>query len=152
MWQQFLEVKDRLPDNAGRGGIGTPDQVRAHLKGYEDAGIDQVIFVQQSGTNRHEHICDSLELFAETLLPEFKARDAVRARQKQAELAPFIEQALARKPRMAPIDPADVPVVESFGRRGGGLGAEATTTLASDRGGAISIPARDPREALRALP
>jgi alkanesulfonate monooxygenase SsuD/methylene tetrahydromethanopterin reductase-like flavin-dependent oxidoreductase (luciferase family) len=48
MWERFLEVKDKLPDNAGRGGIGTPDQVRAHLKGYEDAGVDQVIFVQQS--------------------------------------------------------------------------------------------------------
>ena len=58
IWQRFLEVKDTLPDNAGRGGIGTPDQVRAHLKGYEDAGVDQVIFVQQSGTNRHEHICE----------------------------------------------------------------------------------------------
>ena len=32
MWERFLEVKDRLPDNAGRGGIGTPDQLRAHLK------------------------------------------------------------------------------------------------------------------------
>jgi hypothetical protein len=147
MWEQFLEVKDRLPDNAGRGGIGTPDQLRAHLKGYEDAGVDQVIFVQQSGTNRHEHICESLELFAEALLPAFKQRDAVREAAKQAELAPYIAQALARKPRMAAIGPADVPIVESFGRRGGGSGAQATTTFASDRGGAISVPAADPRVA-----
>ena len=70
------------------------------------------IFVQQSGTNKHEHICNSLELFAATMLPEFKARDAVRQKQKQVELAPFIEQALARKPRMKPIDPANVPVVD----------------------------------------
>ena len=143
------EAKDRLPDNAGRGGIGTPDQLRAHLKGYEDAGVDQVIFVQQSGANRHEHICDSLQLFADTLLPEFKAREAVRAEQKQAELAPFIEQALARKPRMKPIDPADVPVVVSFGRRGD-AGAQATGQFASDRGGAISVPAADPRVAATA--
>ena len=147
MWEQFLEVKDQLPDNAGRGGIGTPDQLRAHLKGYEDAGVDQVIFVQQSGTNRHEHICELLELFAAALLPEFKQRDAVREAAKQAELAPYIAQALARKPRMAPIDPADVPVVELFGRRGGGSGAQVTSTFASDRGGAISIPAADPRVA-----
>ena len=146
MWEQFLEVRDRLPDNAGRGGIGTPDQLRAHLKGYEDAGVDQVIFVQQSGNNRHEHICESLDLFAEALLPEFKRRDAVREAAKQTELAPYIAQALARKPRMAPIDPADVPVVESFGRRDSGAGAQATT-FASDRGGAISIPAADPRVA-----
>ena len=150
MWDQFLEVKDKLPDNAGRGGIGTPDQLRVHLKGYEDAGVDQVIFMQQSGTNKHEHICDSLELFAATLLPEFKAREAVRAKQKQAELAPFIEQALARKPRMKPMDPADVPVVESFGRRGGGPDAPGTINFASDRGGAISVPAADPRVAAAA--
>ena len=30
---QFDEVYDSLPDNAGRGGIGTPEQVEAHLQG-----------------------------------------------------------------------------------------------------------------------
>ena len=147
MWERFQEVKDRLPDNAGRGGIGTPEQLRAHLKGYEDAGVDQVIFVQQSGRNRHEHICESLELFAATSLPEFKAREEVRAAAKAAELAPYVAAALARKPRMPPIAPADVPLVESFGRRGGGLSTEMRTTFASDRGGAISIPATDLRDA-----
>jgi hypothetical protein len=44
---------------------------------------------------------------------------------------------------MNPIAAADVPVVESFGRRGGGAGAQ--QTFASDRGGAISVPAADPR-------
>ena len=29
------------------------------------AGVDQVIFVLQAGKNRHEHICESIELFAE---------------------------------------------------------------------------------------
>ena len=140
-------MKDQLPDNAGRGGIGTPAQLRTHLAAYEDAGVDQVIFVQQSGKNKHEHICESLELFGTAVLPEFKARDEVREAKKQAELAPFIAQALARKPRMAPIAPEDVPVVESFGRRGGGLASQLATTFASDRGGAISIPAAEPRVA-----
>ncbi len=58
LWQRFLQVKDQLPDNAGRGGIGTPDQLRAHLARYEKAGIDQVMFIQQSGGNRHEDICE----------------------------------------------------------------------------------------------
>jgi len=31
---------------------------------FEDAGVDQVIFLQQAGRNKHEHICASLELFA----------------------------------------------------------------------------------------
>lgn len=147
MWERFLEVKDKLPDNAGRGGIGTPEQLRAHLASYEEAGVDQVIFVQQSGRNRHEHICESLELFAATSLPGFKERDAIREVKKQAELAPYIAQALARKPRMAPIDPKDIPLVESFGRRGANLGNQMQKTFASDRGGAISIPAVDPRMA-----
>jgi alkanesulfonate monooxygenase SsuD/methylene tetrahydromethanopterin reductase-like flavin-dependent oxidoreductase (luciferase family) len=147
MWKRFQEVKDRLPDNAGRGGIGTPAQLRAHLKSYEDAGVDQVIFVQQSGRNRHEHICESLELFAATSLPEFKERDAACDAGKQTALAPYIQAALDRKPRMPPIDPRDVPLVESFGRRGAGLGQQMKTTFASDRGGAISIPATDLRDA-----
>jgi alkanesulfonate monooxygenase SsuD/methylene tetrahydromethanopterin reductase-like flavin-dependent oxidoreductase (luciferase family) len=94
LWERFLQVKERLPDNAGRGGIGTPDQLREHLARYERAGIDQVMFIQQSGANRHEHICDSLEIFAAQVMPAFKERDRVREAQKQRELAPFIEAAL----------------------------------------------------------
>ena len=37
-------------------GIGTPDEFRAHMHGFADAGVDQVIFLQQGGKNRHEHI------------------------------------------------------------------------------------------------
>ena len=46
------------------GGIGTPDMLRAHLRKFADVGVDQVIFIQQGGSNRHDHICESLELFA----------------------------------------------------------------------------------------
>ena len=143
LWERFLQVKDQLPDNAGRGGIGTPDQLRAHLVRYERAGIDQVMFIQQSGTNRHEHICESLEVFAERVMPEFKARDAVREAEKRHELGPYIEAALARKPKMAPIDDTEIPRVEAFGRKA------PSPLLNSDRGGAIPIPAQDPL-ALRA--
>ena len=51
------------------------------------------MFVQQSGANRHEHICESLEVFASQVMPEFKERDQARAAQKQRELAPYIEAA-----------------------------------------------------------
>lgn len=143
VWEKFLEVKDQLEDNAGRGGIGTPDQVREHLARYEKIGIDQVIFVQQSGNNRHEHICDSLELFGKTLLPEFKARDRVREEEKRKELAPYIAAALARKPRMAELADDDIPVVDSFGRSHAKVGVAQASTFA-DRGGAIAIPRSDP--------
>ncbi|MBN9561794.1 MAG: LLM class flavin-dependent oxidoreductase [Alphaproteobacteria bacterium] len=139
VWKKFLAVKDTLPDNAGRGGIGTPAQVRAHIKAYEDVGIDQVIFIQQCGTNRHEDICDSLRAFGDQVLPEFAERDRVREARKQEELAPFIEAALARKPRLAPIAPEAVATVEAYGRR-----SAAVRATFSDRGGAISIPQSDP--------
>src|SRR5207248_2496327 len=35
LWQRFLQVKDQLPENAGRGGIGTPAQLRERLSRYE---------------------------------------------------------------------------------------------------------------------
>jgi len=138
LWDRFLEVKDRLPDNAGRGGIGTPAQLREHITRYERAGVDQLMFVQQSGMNRHEHICESIETFAAEVMPEFAEREAARAETKQRDLAPFIAAALARKPRLPPIAVADIPVVEALGRKA----AAAITT--SDRGGAISIPTADP--------
>ncbi len=148
--QLFDEVYDDLPDNAGRGGIGTPDQVRAHLKRYEDIGLDQIIFVQQVGRNRHGHITEALELFSQTLLGEFKERELVRQARKQAELQPFIDAALERKDRMAPVDPADIPVVKAAGKRREEEGANDTTGGAfvdKTRGGAIPIPHADPRRA-----
>jgi len=142
LWQQFLEIKDTLPNNAGSGGIGNPAQVREHLERYERAGIDQVIFVQQCGNNQHEHICESLELFAKELHPEFKRRDDIRAPQKREELAPYIAAALQRKKRLAPVAEEDIPTVEAFGRHlDGGPQADAT------RGGAIPVVTHDPHEA-----
>ena len=142
LWQHFLEIKDTLPNNAGSGGIGNPTQVREHLERYERAGIDQVIFVQQCGNNQHEHICESLELFAKELHPEFKRRDDIRAPQKRAELAPYIAAALQRKKRLAPVAEEDIPTVEAFGRHlDGGPQADAT------RGGAIPVVTHDPHEA-----
>jgi alkanesulfonate monooxygenase SsuD/methylene tetrahydromethanopterin reductase-like flavin-dependent oxidoreductase (luciferase family) len=80
-----------------RGAIGTPDQVRELLRGYEDAGIDQVIFVSQAGRNRHEHICESLELFATEVMPDFADHEAEREKAKLERLAPAMEAALARR-------------------------------------------------------
>ena len=64
-----------------RGAIGTPDQLREFLRRYEECGIDQVIFIQQAGRNRHEDIMESLELFGKEILPEFKDRDEANGAQ-----------------------------------------------------------------------
>jgi alkanesulfonate monooxygenase SsuD/methylene tetrahydromethanopterin reductase-like flavin-dependent oxidoreductase (luciferase family) len=87
-----------------RGAIGTPEQVRQLIRAYEDAGVDQLIFVSQAGRNKHEDICESLELFAREVMPEFADRADAHEKQKQEGLAPAIEAALARRdpPRPAP--------------------------------------------------
>jgi alkanesulfonate monooxygenase SsuD/methylene tetrahydromethanopterin reductase-like flavin-dependent oxidoreductase (luciferase family) len=145
IWSRYMEVRDTLEDNAGRGGIGTPEQVRQHLLRYERAGVDQIIFVKQSGKNRHDHICESLELFGREVLPEFAERDAARQVRKQEALAPYIAAALARKPRMAPLAEADVPVFIAPGRRSAAVG-DARRTAFADR--ALPIPATDPHAKL----
>jgi isopentenyl diphosphate isomerase/L-lactate dehydrogenase-like FMN-dependent dehydrogenase len=95
------------------GGIGTPGDFRAHVKTFENAGVDQIILLQQAGRNRHEHICESLTLLGNEVLPEFAQAAAERERRKAEELAPHIERALARKQRMPPIADADIPVVKA---------------------------------------
>ncbi len=117
IWAKFEAAKGALPDADNRRGIGTPDQLRAHLKNFQDAGVDQVTFIQQGGRNRHEDICASLELFASDVMPEFKEKEAERQKQKDEELAPFIEAAFKRKAAMAPLADADIPTVTALGRR-----------------------------------
>ena len=89
-----------------RGAIGTPDQVRDLLRRYADAGVDQVIFVSQAGRNRHEHICESLELFAKEVMPEFHDGEDEREARKLERLGAAMDAALKRRspPRPAPED------------------------------------------------
>jgi alkanesulfonate monooxygenase SsuD/methylene tetrahydromethanopterin reductase-like flavin-dependent oxidoreductase (luciferase family) len=85
-----------------RGAVGTPAQVRALVRGYADAGVDQLIFVSQAGRNRHEDICESLSLFADEVMPEFHAEEVEREAAKAERLAPFVEAALRRRPPPTP--------------------------------------------------
>ena len=126
LFEQFRDVREKqlveMPLDitesltGARGGIGTPDDMRDHLKKFEEVGVDQVTFIQQAGMNKHEHICESLELFAHEVMPEFKAREAEREAKKAEELAPYIEAALARKDFMPTPDDKDIPVFPALGR------------------------------------
>jgi alkanesulfonate monooxygenase SsuD/methylene tetrahydromethanopterin reductase-like flavin-dependent oxidoreductase (luciferase family) len=89
-----------------RGCIGTPAQIRELLRSYAAAGVDQVIFVSQAGRNRHEHICESLELFAREVMPEFREGEEEREKAKAERLAPAVEAALARREPPRRADPA----------------------------------------------
>ncbi len=117
IWAAYEQAKAHIPDNAGVGGIGTPDMLRRHLQGFADAGVDQVSFIQQGGKNQHDHICEALELFARDVMPEFKEREDERQKRKMEELAPYLEKAMARKQRLAEMRDEDVPTVVALGRQ-----------------------------------
>jgi hypothetical protein len=115
IWANFQKYASMFPGPPGRA-IGTPDEVRAHLRKMTDAGVDQVVFIQQAGRNQHEHICESLSLFAQEVMPEFKAQVAERERKKAEELAPYVEAALKRKQWMKPLADSEIPVVVALPR------------------------------------
>ncbi len=110
IWKLYKQ-SEQDPAEA-RAGIGTPDQVREHLEIMEDAGVDQVVFIQQAGMNRHEDICESLELFADKVLSDFKAKDAEHIVQKNERLAEAITTAEARKPALTSL--SETPIVDSY--------------------------------------
>lgn len=121
LWGEYLALRGnrteelaaaayRAPSGSG---IGTPDDMRLHLRAFQAAGVDQVIFMQQAGRNRHDHICASLELFAAEVMPEFKAQVEEREVAKARRLAPHIEAALARKVRMPALADDDIPIVRA---------------------------------------
>jgi alkanesulfonate monooxygenase SsuD/methylene tetrahydromethanopterin reductase-like flavin-dependent oxidoreductase (luciferase family) len=120
IWEHFRG--NQLPLPGGSGGIGTPDEVRGALREFEEAGVDQVVFIQQGGNNRHEHICAALELFAREVMPEFKERHEARRRRKADTLAAAVERALARRTPAPELERP--PLVQAYGRNI--LGGEAT--------------------------
>jgi len=121
IWKQYEAVKGALGEKdldflgGGTDGIGTPDQLRTHLRKFSDAGVDQTVFIQQGGKNKHEDICDSLNLFASEVMPEFKAEQEARDKRKQDELAPYIEKAFARKQWMKELTDDEIPTFQAYG-------------------------------------
>jgi alkanesulfonate monooxygenase SsuD/methylene tetrahydromethanopterin reductase-like flavin-dependent oxidoreductase (luciferase family) len=123
VWQQFEERRDQMgysvdaaaieQERLGakiaqegtsglRGAVGTPEQIREYLRRYEEAGVDQIIFVSQAGKNKHEDIMESLELFGREVLPEFMERDEKNAAATAKRKELVAEQAMARKVDDAP--------------------------------------------------
>ncbi|NKZ06607.1 LLM class flavin-dependent oxidoreductase [Actinomadura latina] len=97
--EQIIANAETLNVNVGslRGAVGTPAQVIDLIQRYESVGVDQISFVLQSGPNKHEHICESLELFGTAVLPHFTEGREEREAAKAERLAPAVEAALARR-------------------------------------------------------
>ena len=126
LWKEFQELRGNRTEEVieaskhsgyNATGIGTPDDMRSHLTDFQNAGVDQIIFMQQSGRNRHDHICESLQLFADEVMGPFSAECEAREQAKEKELAPYLEAALARKKVMQPLADDDIPIVRASVKR-----------------------------------
>ncbi len=100
MWDEYQKWKAANPEAhaaALRGGlIGSPETIRRKLRRFQSSNIDQVVLLNQAGRNTHEHICESLELFAKEVMPEFQAA--------HPELLKWKEQVLNRAIDLEEID------------------------------------------------
>ena len=118
IWKKYIAVRDQLGTEGmggGAGGIGTPDQMRDHLRKFAASGVDQTVFIQQGGKNRHEHICEALELFASDVMPEFKDGEELRQKRKAEELAPYVEAAFKRKQFMKELTDDEITPYRAYG-------------------------------------
>lgn len=122
LWQEFQKIRGNrteeiieasLKPDYKATGIGTPDDMREHLANFQNAGVDQIIFMQQAGRNRHQDICESLQLFADEVMEPFASQAESRERAKAEDLAPHVEAALARKQVMQPLADDDIPIVRA---------------------------------------
>lgn len=107
IWENF-ENAPKEP-MAGIAGVGSPAEVTDAFAALEEAGVDQVILLQQAGGYRHEDIMDSLQLFGNEVLPQFVERDEVATVRKAERLKDPIQRALANCPTVpdSEVDPVD---------------------------------------------
>ena len=100
MWEEYQKWKAANPEAhqaALRGGlIGSPDTIRRKLRKFQESNIDQVVLLNQAGKNTHEDICESLELFAKEVMPEFQ--------EAHPKLLKWKEQVLNREIELDEID------------------------------------------------
>jgi hypothetical protein len=118
IWNKYVAVRDQIGTEVlggGTGCIGTPDQLRETLRAFQASRVDQTVFIQQGGKNRHEHICASLELFAREVMPEFKGGEARRLAAKTDELAPYVAAAFERKKALAPLADGEIKSYPAYG-------------------------------------
>ena len=89
LWREYQDWRrSEKAEAALRSGlIGSPATIRARLRQFEAAHVDQVILLNQAGRTSHADICASLDLFAAEVMPEFQARQGEHEAWKEAVLA-----------------------------------------------------------------
>jgi alkanesulfonate monooxygenase SsuD/methylene tetrahydromethanopterin reductase-like flavin-dependent oxidoreductase (luciferase family) len=121
-----------------RGAIGTPDQLRELARRYEEAGIDELIFVVQAGRTRHDHIMEALELFAAEVMPEFGERHPAREAAKRARLGDAPRRALERRSAPPTVEPGYAFGPDDDGGGDGVPGATGVRPAAPDPGDRVA--------------
>jgi alkanesulfonate monooxygenase SsuD/methylene tetrahydromethanopterin reductase-like flavin-dependent oxidoreductase (luciferase family) len=95
LWDEYNKWKRENPDAADRalrgGLIGSPETIRRKLHRFKESNVDSIILLNQAGRNTHEHICESLELFAKEVMPEFHALEPAHQAWKQKVLSGEIQ-------------------------------------------------------------
>jgi luciferase family oxidoreductase group 1 len=73
LWSEYQAWRktDKAQDALNSALVGSPETIRRKLRQYAASHVDQVILLNQAGKTSHKAICDSLELFAKEVMPEF---------------------------------------------------------------------------------
>jgi alkanesulfonate monooxygenase SsuD/methylene tetrahydromethanopterin reductase-like flavin-dependent oxidoreductase (luciferase family) len=95
-WKKENSVAEQAALDAAL--IGSPETIRMKLRQFQATNIDQVILLNQSGKTSHEDICQSLELFAKEVMPEFQ--------QAHPKLLEWKQRVLGREIELEEIDTA----------------------------------------------
>src|SRR5262249_27655628 len=66
--------------------IGTPEEIIQVIKGYDELGVDQLIYAPLTLTMDQKHVLRSIETFGKHVLPVFD-KDPVHSTTRQREAA-----------------------------------------------------------------
>ena len=89
LWAEYQDWRhsDKAKQAVDNALVGSPATIREKLWQFQKANVDQVILLNQAGKTSHRDICDSLEMFAKEVMPEFHQADAEHQAWKQKVLA-----------------------------------------------------------------
>jgi alkanesulfonate monooxygenase SsuD/methylene tetrahydromethanopterin reductase-like flavin-dependent oxidoreductase (luciferase family) len=82
----FLAMGDAYPVLPGNL-LNSPESTKVKLRQLEAVHTDGVLLNQQFGNTKHEHIMESLELFAKEVAPEFREREPLHQEWRAKKLA-----------------------------------------------------------------
>ena len=89
--RRFIDLRDDFDGYMGKFSRKTRSALRRKLRKFETSNVDQIILLNQAGKNSHAHICESLDLFAKEVMPEFHANEPQHQVWKQKVLNREIE-------------------------------------------------------------